>query len=108
MPDLIDRNIIVEKINQIIYEYYSETKSIAKRILITNIGCKIIKCIAKSPKVNISNIERQAHWIKTYNEITDEFVFECSNCGHEIGNVDDKQLVNIKYCWNCGCEMDNG
>lgn len=102
MPDLIDRDRLLKYIDNMGVKDCISNPVIETANTMQSLFKQVVEAMPKA------DTERHAHWIKTYNVITNEFVFECSNCGHEIGNVDDKQLVNIKYCWNCGCKMNNG
>ena len=98
MNDLIDKNIICEKIHQIFDKYYDETKAVTKRTLIINICCEVMKCIAKIPSTDTvkADTERHAHWTRI-----NDVLSQCSNCKTTILRCD-----TDNYCSHCGCKMD--
>ena len=100
MSDLIDRNRLLKYIDNMRVKDCINNPVIETANTMQSLFKQVVEAMPKA------DTERHAHWVKTYNEIIDEYVFECSNCGREIGNVEGRQLENIKYCWNCGRKMN--
>ena len=93
MPDLIDRDTVLETV----FNVMSDNKVVHKhRALNRN-----IKQIPKA------DTEQHAHWEQPSYFDEDNNVYQCSNCKEEFVLISGSPKDNgYEYCPHCGCKMD--
>lgn len=95
MTDLIDRKEVLD----VIFNIMTDAKVRHKhRALNRNI---------KQLAVNLTGIERHAHWEQPSYFDEENGVFQCSNCKEEFMLISGSPKENeYEYCPHCGCKMD--